>query len=121
MYLIELLLSTLSTWCCVEVLHHSQFFSRFRAYIEARGGFINDLVSCPYCLSHWIGAGVSAISIVVFESTLSAGTVGLWFLIWTAAVRCANLLNDVTHSSCRTPRESGVPEFQMEDKKGTTE
>lgn len=90
--------------------------------METRGGFFGDLTSCPYCFSHWVGAFTAALALLVLWDVLTLKTVGLWFLLWTANVRCANVLSDVTHSFCRTPKESDVPEFTAEEEeKGAKE
>ena len=92
----------LGTWQTVEVLHHSKLCYDLRIRMEKVGGFMGDVTSCPFCLSHWvaifygIGLGIPVLNQPIF----------IWLLL-LAAVRLANLGNDLTWSYNRTPRYQG--------------
>lgn len=41
----------------------SKIAAPFRAWVKARSPFIGDLVSCPYCFSHW----ASLLAVILFR------------------------------------------------------
>lgn len=100
-------LSVLANWQTVETYHHSALFGSTRAYMEARGGFWADATACPYCLSHWTAFLFTTVSMVL-ACRLQAAPLD-WWLAWPAfslaVTRSSNLLNDLTHPYCRTPRD----------------
>ena len=97
--LIEFLVASFATWQVVELAHHSEIgwplrkFARECQKREDYYGFFGRLYTCPFCLSHWVAA---AVLILVLSF-------GYWLVWLLAIVRAANLLNDVFHTSCRTP------------------
>lgn len=102
-YLICWLLPTAAAnWAAVETLHHGSIFDNPRAWLQARGGFINDLVSCPFCLSHWTAMALTASVFAVLVTDWKYGALAPVY--WLAVVRGSNLCNDYFHDKCRTPR-----------------
>lgn len=103
----ELVVTALATWQVVEVWHHSALFAGRRAVVEARGGFLADLLLCPFCLSVWAAAAVCAVVVSpVPEAAWAAWAAGAakLFVLAMAVSRLANLGNDLAHTRCRTPR-----------------
>jgi len=96
----------LGVWAAVECLHHGAIFERLRAYLEARGGFFSELFVCPYCLSHNVGLLLAAVAetVTVLSTGWSWSILPRYLLVWLAAVRLANLGNDLAHDRSRTPR-----------------
>lgn len=73
--------------------------------MDARaGGFIPDLMTCMFCLSHWVAAAV-----VVAWAWNPFGVPQL-VLTAFAATRGAQLTNDLTKRWCRTPDQRNPPE-----------
>ena len=101
--LTELLILVLATAQVIEVYPHSSLFAVIRARLESFDNFFGDLFACMFCLSVWVGAGLT----VWFFCTLAYPA---WRLpIYALAVtRGANILNDVLHKFCRTPRVSDM-------------
>lgn len=122
----QLLVAALATWQAVEVWHHSSLFTAARARWEARGGFLGDLLGCPWCLSVWVGAAAALLPAAgwwmrVWAERAPGATPGsaadlLCGLMWLpggaawlfahalAVSRLANLGNDLTRRWCRTPK-----------------
>lgn len=63
----ELVVAGLATWQIVEIWHHSSLFAGVRARVElmdvegARGR-LRELLSCPFCLSVWVGGLVALVT-----------------------------------------------------------
>lgn len=103
----DLLAAGLATWQIVEIWRHSFIFASWRAWVEAHGGFLSDMLMCPFCLSTWVGAWAAAVMIMAS----SANEPWLAYLVYAfAASRLANLGNDVFHQWTRTARED-LPHF----------
>jgi hypothetical protein len=100
--LTTLILLALATWQTVEVLHHSEVFywAKIKAedHMDGPFGFWARLYLCPFCLSHWVAAAYCIGLYTPVGGLLS------WWLIVLAAVRLANLGNDLTKTWCQTPR-----------------
>lgn len=131
----QLIVAALATWQAVEVWHHSSLFASKRADYEARGGFLADLLGCPYCLSVWVGLAAAALLRLGPLDFAAPGSLG-WLLVqhavstslrflelcvWALAVsRLANLGNDLAYPFCRTPRHNRlnvgeqIPFLEME-------
>lgn len=102
---IDLVVLALAVWHAVEVYHHGSIFANLRDWFQTRvWDWLAMLTGCMFCLSFWI-------SLVLTVWWLLATywpdlMVGLRSPIYMLAVcRLANLLNDLTHPWCRTPRE----------------
>lgn len=64
----ELAVAALATWHIVEVWHHSSLFAGVRARVElmdteGAAGKLRELLSCPFCLSVWVGLWTAAVMI----------------------------------------------------------
>jgi hypothetical protein len=104
-FVIYCIASFMACWQIGEVLHHGSIFGWLRKrasnWLKSRHAAVRclgDLVSCPFCLSHWI-AGVVVITALV-------GIFHWWVAlpIWIfACARASNLANDLTHAWCRSP------------------
>lgn len=57
---LEFIVMSLACWQLVETWHHGSLFSHHRAKLELFDGFFARLLTCMFCLSHWVGAGVVA-------------------------------------------------------------
>lgn len=110
------LVAALATWQIVEILHHSPLFEQQRAVSEVRGNFFDNVLSCPWCLSCWIGCVVLCWLVPAFlgdfEGTAVFVTIKIlevlrWPLYALAVARLANLANDLTYRICRTPNRPG--------------
>ena len=142
MGVIEFVATVLATWQIVEIWRHSSLLAGWRARVEVWDdrfpwGFAQGLLSCPYCLSVWVGwliVGLLSLSSdcepwllkLRYEPyTLSwqiCGLTGLgllWVvkvLVWGLAIsRAANLGNDITHQFCRTARNNRQNTFPVDD------
>ena len=101
-----LLLAAMANWQVVETFHHGSLFDTFRAYMEARRDWLGELLTCPFCLSHWTGFVFTAM--VVFHLWQPAwrwNDLAVWPLFAFAVIRLSNVLNDACHGFSRTPRD----------------
>ena len=109
--LARVVVAGLAAWQVVEVWRHSALMAGPRARVEARPGFVPDLLSCPFCLSVWAGAACYAALLAGSAPAAWWNLFGLPAFAASAAVcglaasRLANLGNDLSHDRCRTPRE----------------
>jgi hypothetical protein len=87
----------------VEVWHHGSLFRRPRARMAASDSFLGRLLSCPFCLSVWVGAACVLGVVAPLAADLGWGlrlpVLGL------AAARTAQLLNDYTKAATRPPAD----------------
>jgi energy-converting hydrogenase Eha subunit G len=101
---LDLVVLSLAVCHVVEVFHHSHLLADLRASLEVSDwAWLREVSSCMFCFSLWV-----------------SGFLILWWLFaaWSdcavfwrmphyilAVTRAANLINDLTHGFCRTPRE----------------
>lgn len=114
-----LVLAALAAWQAVEVWHHGSIFATRRATVqtwpdEGVRGWLKQLLTCPFCLSVWVGTAVAA----VIVADLPAGEGWhhwVWFLglgalklfcYGLAVSRLSNLANDLTGDFSRTPDQT---------------
>ena len=98
----ETIVLGLAVWQIVEIWHHGSIFAGRRADLEIEDSFKASLLSCPFCLSTWVGWFVAA---MIALAGLTAWLGFLKILVaGLAAARLANLGNDLFHDRCRTPR-----------------
>lgn len=98
----NLIVAALAAWQAVEIWHHGKIFAEARAIVELWDdtgfrGFVGAVLSCPLCLSVWVGL-VTALIMFWAVPMLDIIVCGL------AVARLANLGNDLVHRWCRTPR-----------------
>lgn len=95
--LVNLLVATLATWQSVEVWHHGSLFATCRASVQLwRGlwGWLGELLTCPFCLSVWVGW-------LCWMATMTEWT--FWLVAGLATSRLANVANDITKAISQTP------------------
>jgi hypothetical protein len=97
-------LTALANWQAVETFHHGSLFESLRARLESRRDGISELTGCPFCLGHWSGLLLSALSFTCFAWDKAPLPTWLLFPVFTLAViRASQWLNDRVASYCRTP------------------
>lgn len=77
MTFIELLIAALATWEIVEIWHHSELLSPWRARIELMENKLGKLLTCMFCLTPWV-----ALVVVIFSlpsSTDSPSATGAFY------------------------------------------
>ena len=89
--LVELLILGLATCAIVEVIHHGSIFATLRLWAETRDDKLGELISCPFCLSHWAGALV--VCLWVLSKTIGWGFMVPVYVL--ATIRTSNIINDV--------------------------
>ena len=97
-----LLVAAVATWQIVEIWHHSLLFANARSYVELMDNRIGELLTCPFCLSNWVG-----LICVIFLQDYSDYTFQTVFstLIFSfAAARLSNLFNDLCKQITLTPK-----------------
>ncbi len=97
----NLLIAALATWQIVEIWHHSTLMAPLRARTEMWQNKLGELLSCPWCLSVWVGLVCGVV--LAFADASWASRVGSVVIHGFAISRLANLGNDVFKSFCRTP------------------
>lgn len=109
MSLLNLVTAAMAIWQVVEIWHHGQLFADWRSRVEtwAAGvkGWVGNLLTCPWCLSVWVGFLVCGN--LLLSDALGAPWVA-FFPYAFAASRLANVGNDLTHHWCRTPKVGAV-------------
>lgn len=116
---LQLVLVIASTCQLTEVFRHGAILARFRAWLESRGSFWEELVGCSFCFSHW-AAALAVLLLLGHNLAVSmefAYNPFLLMLIWLTATRGANLLNDLTKRWNRSPSadDVNVPLIEMTD------
>lgn len=109
----------LATWQAVDVWRHSSLMASTRARWQLGNGFFARLLSCPYCLSIWVGIALSgwllAFCLLPRGASLGAGPVwaaayefcvGVFaaFPLGLAGSKLANLCNDLAYRISRMPK-----------------
>lgn len=104
---LHVFLLTLAANQIVETWHHGSIFADWRSYWSARGGFLGQLLSCPFCLNHWSTMLLAASYVCLPCLPLTAGRVFDIVVLWLALVRTSTALNDglygVTRMHSATP------------------
>lgn len=116
LFAVELLVLGLAVNQICEIWHHGEIFSDFREWITAEPDFIGRLTSCMFCMSVWVAAYcvITWFGSPVLDKWLSS-LIGNDIFIFSAIFktptivfatsRTAQLINDLTHSWHRTPKE----------------
>lgn len=77
----EMLLSGVATGVASLTITRSKLFKPLRKFVKKRSPWLNELFTCPYCMSHWVAAG--------FTAWLWPGTLKLAVLEWLVTVAIA--------------------------------
>ncbi len=105
----DLIVLALACNLAVETWHHSELFAGCRAYWEAVENWFSELLGCPYCLSHWTSLALCLYYLGVATLRYWPGLPDGWVLVLQSPVialavaRAAQLLNDFTYRTNRTP------------------
>ncbi len=95
---IDFIILVLATSQVVETYHHGSIFAGLRTRIELwPDGFWYGLLTCMFCLSHW----VSLVDVIGWA--FNPFGIPRFVLTAFAVTRGAQLVNDLSHSWCRTP------------------
>jgi hypothetical protein len=105
-----LLIIALANWQAVETFKHGSIFEKPRAWLEARGGFISDLLLCAFCLSHW--TGLLLVVLHLYDINTPAYVL--------SAIRVSQLLHDLFHSKNRIQKDIAF-DFKPEEKESGTD
>lgn len=108
----NLIVAALATWQIVEIWHHSLLFAPWRVHTEMWTGKLGELLTCPWCLSVWVGMLCSLVLYAQEFCELSQGGSVVFYgfaisrlvLHGFAVSRLANLGNDYFKAYCRTPK-----------------
>lgn len=100
--LLQLILAVLAVNHLTELFRHGSLFERPRDWIAVKGstsrfwGFVHGAVSCGFCFSHWIGAGIVFGCLWTHEMWFREDWTWspLWIVIASAVIRSAQILND---------------------------
>lgn len=101
-----LILAGLTTCQITETFRHGSIFEPIRAKLESSSEFLNELINCGFCFSHWAGALTFILVLGHYISASFGVTHNIFFciLIYFSCIRLANLLNDGTKFFSRTPK-----------------
>lgn len=109
----DLIVAALATGAIVEGLRHGSLLSDLRVAWETTSTFTSRLLRCGFCSSYWAGA-VAAVLVgphMVFPDFWPF-TFFYCVAVGLAAVRLANIINDLVHRFSRSPQrdeEAGQP------------
>ncbi len=56
--MLELILISMVTASISFTVTESKLFESFRNFVKRKNNFLGELVSCGYCLGHWIAFGI---------------------------------------------------------------
>lgn len=105
---LQLVVCALAVWQATEIWHHGKVFQKMREELQAVAstdngirGFLAYGLLCPFCISVWFGFLFS----VVLLNTETVPTEMLVFVYGLAACRLAQLGNDLSYESCRSPKD----------------
>jgi hypothetical protein len=103
--LVDLLLVALAAGAIVEIARHDPRLSEKRVQWETAGHWSGKLLTCGFCFSYW--AAAAAVLLLPIHP----------IVLWLAAVRLSNLISDLSHACCRSPRrpESSIDLLQPEE------
>jgi hypothetical protein len=105
---LDLIIAVLATMAMTEVLLHDHRLDTVKLVIEVNGPtWLNQLVNCGWCLSHWSAAIVTACVFLPDLVTASAWCYPRYAVIWLAVTRAANISHDVTRKFTKRYKEHG--------------
>jgi hypothetical protein len=91
-FLLFLILSTIFTEACTELLVKSAIFSSIRENLSQRGEFLKQVLSCGYCTSVWV-ASFPALILSLSQSWFSGLAAFLFFV--PVIHRLSNYLHNI--------------------------
>lgn len=98
----------LATTQTIEIWHHGEIFRGARECLRTcSNDFVAYLSQCMFCFSLWVAAAL--------VWTLMSTDIAIVFITPLAVARVANLINDVFHAFCRTPREDSTEPFETKE------
>jgi Protein of unknown function (DUF1360) len=106
--LLETLEIGITTGVISLTLTKSKLFSPMRKWIRYRSDWLGELVSCPYCTSHWVGG--------LLVATQHPGGPGKWLIVSGMAILVAALTSAVVFRAISTlsPTQPKLEEFYAE-------
>ena len=84
----DLLIMALATATISVTIGQSKLFAPFRAWAKSKWQFVGELLSCPYCLGHWV-AVIMVMEFSYHRGVYSYGiTQAEWFglITWWLAI-----------------------------------
>lgn len=108
MQFLEFTIMALATWQMVETWHHGSIFSHQRAKLELFDGFCARLLTCMFCLSHWVASCVVAWCAVSWVLLRVPGNEWIGYLMQTpiislAVTRASQVGHDYLRAVTRQP------------------
>lgn len=104
----------------VEVVRHSKLtlpLRRWALNAAPRGGFrgfVAGALGCAFCFSHWVSGAFTVLLILALWQCWYIQALAVLF----AAVRVANLTNDILYGRIRTPKYEIVEEEDLDVDEG---
>ena len=53
--MMELIIFCLTTFAASWIISRESIFRKFRVYVKKKNNFLGELVSCPFCISVYLG------------------------------------------------------------------
>ena len=78
----ELLIMALATATVSVTVGQSKLFAPWRMWVKGHWRFLGELMSCPYCLGHWVAAGL-VLEFSHRQSITSFANLLVWWLAVT--------------------------------------
>jgi hypothetical protein len=106
----NIIVAALATWQLVDVIHHAKIAYPIRQWALAaadsggRWAFVGKMISCPYCLAHWVALAF----VLALASPLSP--VLKLVAMALAVTRLANIGNDLLKQIDLTPKADDEPD-----------
>ena len=85
--LTDILIMALATATVSVTVGQSKLFAPLRAWVKEHWDLGGELISCPYCLGHWVALGVGP---VYWSGPVDVATVTT---VWLATVALAALIS----------------------------
>lgn len=106
MSITHLIVAVLAVWEIVEIWRHGAIFATWRARTETWDNWVGDLLACGFCLAPWVAWLV--LGWIFLIDFLGWPEVALLPVYGLAVAGAANLLNDLSHGFCRTPKAQNL-------------
>ncbi len=98
----------------IEIWQHSALFAGWRSWLDLyEDHWWGVMLRCPFCFGVWLAVFLVLVGygLPVWFSLSAKETAVVQFPLYAlGALRAAQVLNDLTHSYCRTPKiEDRIP------------